>query len=387
MYRVHSIARFSTRITPKGSGPKGAASSKKANNTSQLGASKAEPLRPLAAAKAKQVADAAAAASVHTSSTSAAVLGGSPQHASADTLLQGTVELSIDGAVLPPDISILQALATFKSARLSAEAVLAESDAMGSTHSLWHPVHEVAFTVHHTPSGSADPVAASPGTSASTSMLASKVPTRTVPVVLGLNRALLEQWLLEPFRSPEAATSTLADEQALSPTACTLLSLLRILHGIGRSIPMSSLQPLSSASGSSAALPIPVAAFRSNLLTGKLLRQLQDTVSVCANNMPKWLNDSLRVCPFLFPFETRLRFYFSTAFGVHRGLKAMLHGMHQQRDRDSEVRLGRIPRQKVPFLRCTPSFAPAVPITWPLSHLCFALVPIPSLLLCCAAGC
>ncbi|CAA6655990.1 unnamed protein product [Spirodela intermedia] len=90
--------------------------------------------------------------------------------------------------------------------------------------------------------------------------------------------------------------------------------------------------------------------FISNKLSPKLARQIQDALALCSGSLPSWCYQLPRACPFLFPFETRRDFFYSTAFGLSRAL----HRLQQQRGADGhssiherEVRIGRLQRQKV----------------------------------------
>lgn len=90
--------------------------------------------------------------------------------------------------------------------------------------------------------------------------------------------------------------------------------------------------------------------FINNKLTPKLARQIQDALALCSGSLPSWCYQLTRACPFLFPFETRRQFFYSTALGLSRAL----HRLQQQQAADNhgstnerEVRVGRLQRQKV----------------------------------------
>jgi len=84
-------------------------------------------------------------------------------------------------------------------------------------------------------------------------------------------------------------------------------------------------------------------------LAWKLMRQLQDPLMLCTGSLPSWCADLTENCGFLFPLECREFFTNCTAFGISRALHSM-----QQRvqgatasDRPTEVRIGRIQREKI----------------------------------------
>ncbi|RDX83695.1 E3 ubiquitin-protein ligase UPL3, partial [Mucuna pruriens] len=95
---------------------------------------------------------------------------------------------------------------------------------------------------------------------------------------------------------------------------------------------------------------VPAAEFISSKLTPKLARQIQDALALCSGSLPSWCYQLTKACPFLFPFETRRQYFYSTAFGLSRAL----YRLQQQQGADGhgstnerEVRVGRLQRQKV----------------------------------------
>jgi E3 ubiquitin-protein ligase TRIP12 len=95
---------------------------------------------------------------------------------------------------------------------------------------------------------------------------------------------------------------------------------------------------------------VPPEEFISSKLTPKLARQIQDALSLCSGSLPPWCYQLTKACPFLFPFETRRQYFYSTAFGLSRALYRLQqqqgadgHGSTNERD----LRVGRLQRQKV----------------------------------------
>ncbi|XP_078448275.1 HECT ubiquitin protein ligase family protein KAK [Wolffia australiana] len=146
-----------------------------------------------------------------------------------------------------------------------------------------------------------------------------------------------------------------------SNSTYNILALLRVLEGLNQLAPrlrilaasdafvqgeISDFSELSMVTGPK----VPVVEFISNKLYPKLARQIQDALALCSGSLPSWCYQLPRACPFLFPFETRRDFFYSTAFGLSRAL----HRLQQQRGADGhnsgherEVRIGRLQRQKV----------------------------------------
>lgn len=66
---------------------------------------------------------------------------------------------------------------------------------------------------------------------------------------------------------------------------------------------------------------VPQEEFSSKKLTPKLTRQMQDALALCSGSMPPWCQELTKACPFLFPFETRRQYFYSTALGLSRALQ------------------------------------------------------------------
>ncbi|XVF67923.1 hypothetical protein PTKIN_Ptkin10aG0161000 [Pterospermum kingtungense] len=149
------------------------------------------------------------------------------------------------------------------------------------------------------------------------------------------------------------------DLERSNPTY-TILALLRVLEGLNQLAPRLRAQIVSdnfaegkfsnlnelSISGSR----VPCEEFINGKLTPKLARQIQDALALCSGSLPSWCYQLTKACPFLFPFETRRQYFYSTAFGLSRAL----YRLQQQQGADGqgstnerEVRVGRLQRQKV----------------------------------------
>ncbi|XP_047332600.1 E3 ubiquitin-protein ligase UPL3-like isoform X2 [Impatiens glandulifera] len=137
-----------------------------------------------------------------------------------------------------------------------------------------------------------------------------------------------------------------------------ILALLRVLEGLNQLSPRLRVQALmdSYSEGKIANLDIlvvtgvriPGEEFINSKLTLKLSRQIQDALSLCSGSLPAWCSQLTKSCPFLFPFEIRRQYLYSTAFGLSRALHRLQqqgvdgHGSSNER----EVRVGRLKRQK-----------------------------------------
>ncbi|XP_026660129.2 E3 ubiquitin-protein ligase UPL3-like [Phoenix dactylifera] len=153
------------------------------------------------------------------------------------------------------------------------------------------------------------------------------------------------------------------DLEKSNPTY-NILALLRVLEGLNQLAPRLRVQTVSEdfAEGKISSLDelyragakVPSEEFISSKLTPKLARQIQDPLALCSGSLPSWCYQMTKASPFLFPFETRRLYFYSTAFGLSRAL----HRLQQQQSADShsssserEVRVGRLQRQKVRVAR------------------------------------
>ncbi|PKA56014.1 E3 ubiquitin-protein ligase UPL3 [Apostasia shenzhenica] len=149
------------------------------------------------------------------------------------------------------------------------------------------------------------------------------------------------------------------DLEKSSPTY-NILALLRVLEGLNQLASRLRVQAVSDefAEGKITSLDelytrgskVPPEEFTSNKLTPKLGRQIQDALALCSGSLPSWCYQLTKACPFLFPFEIRRQYFYSTAFGLSRAL----HRLQQQQSAENnsavserEVRVGRLQRQKV----------------------------------------
>jgi E3 ubiquitin-protein ligase TRIP12 len=141
-----------------------------------------------------------------------------------------------------------------------------------------------------------------------------------------------------------------ANEDA-SPQFNDLLVVLSVLHEMSTSASRILLldgdEPLVTARNVS----LPEESFIHGKLTGKLARQLQDTLTLCGSATPTWCTALARVCPWLFPFELRHKLFKCVSFSLSRTLHH-LHGNGSDSgavttDGGREIRIGRLQRQKV----------------------------------------
>ncbi|KAL0356582.1 UNVERIFIED_CONTAM: E3 ubiquitin-protein ligase UPL3 [Sesamum calycinum] len=149
------------------------------------------------------------------------------------------------------------------------------------------------------------------------------------------------------------------DLERSNPTY-NILALLRVLEGLNQLAPrlrvLAEIDRFSEGKVSgldeliAAGVRVSPEDFVNSKLTPKLARQIQDALALCSGSLPSWCYQLTKACPFLFPFETRRQYFYSTAFGLSRAL----YRLQQQQGADGhgstserEVRVGRLQRQKV----------------------------------------
>jgi hypothetical protein len=84
-------------------------------------------------------------------------------------------------------------------------------------------------------------------------------------------------------------------------------------------------------------------------VASKLMKQLQDPLMLSTGSLPPWCAELIVGCHFLFPIECRDFYTGCTAFGISRALHSMQQRVQgsSPSDRPTEVRIGRIQRQKI----------------------------------------
>jgi E3 ubiquitin-protein ligase TRIP12 len=63
--------------------------------------------------------------------------------------------------------------------------------------------------------------------------------------------------------------------------------------------------------------------FINHYLASKVARQLQDGLTIVSGHFSWWLTNLPRLCPFLFPFDLRLKLFYTTSFGRERAIIRM----------------------------------------------------------------
>jgi hypothetical protein len=126
-------------------------------------------------------------------------------------------------------------------------------------------------------------------------------------------------------------------------TTCAMntISLLNLLNEINRSwlLIYSSILNLNSQLSHQLNFLVPQTEFINSKLTTKANRQLQDPLVIMTGHLPKWLPHLMQTSQFLFPFETRLLYFYQSRMDRDRALQKLLdlvpeilHTMNQSND-------------------------------------------------------
>eukprot|EP00794_Sanderia_malayensis_P011042 gene11042-12207_t len=84
---------------------------------------------------------------------------------------------------------------------------------------------------------------------------------------------------------------------------------------------------------------VSIAEFLNAKLSAKVSRQLQDPLVIMTGNIPSWLSEVAKACPFLFPFECRQQLFYSTTFDRDRALMKLQESVPELASADTADRV------------------------------------------------
>jgi len=234
------------------------------------------------------------------------------------------LNLYFEGELLPPSTSLFQSIQ-----RISRKQEMTSSDGAQPipVHTLWDKTHSITYSVAESKeetSGSG--MTSLDGTN-------SYVPPLDSPYLNFIN-------------------SKTVDNLDTAESTKHILTLLRILNELNHS--WSSHVPVFDRKVAHKSIISPTE-FINSKLTAKVMRQLQDPLTLCSGALPEWCKQLVYNYSFLFPFESRRLYFFCTSFGIARALHALQQHLMgtsaPTTSRNSEFRVGRIQRQKVRIAR------------------------------------
>ena len=243
-----------------------------------------------------------------------------------------------------PTTSVLQAVYAAALAAADADAGEEGAGARLSVATLWERTHTLQYML--TPKGEPIPPPL-PGAAGASAAAATSADAEEALAAFGSTdrRAALGA-ALPALRGKVCGDAPLPGVAEQTDAILSALSVLRVLTASPARVMALGRADAEEASSRAASVALPAEAFVSAKLSGKLVRQLGDTLSLCSGSLPAWCVALARTCPFLFPFETRQQLFYCTTFGLARALHRM-HGQTENGGGGQDLRVGRLQRQKV----------------------------------------
>mmetsp|Transcript_28840 Transcript_28840/g.46657 ORF Transcript_28840/g.46657 Transcript_28840/m.46657 type:complete len:2038 (+) Transcript_28840:79-6192(+) len=274
------------------------------------------------------------------------------QPPSTSTASQHHMSFYLDGHLLPFSMTIFQAIQKY-GRRLEADygAFLDEDQDRGAPHGAQQHIWGQIYTITYRGGCSADELTAAENAVAPLGL--------SLPNPCPLAGVMTSSQAISTYLPPQFSSSSSSSVAASStPTTSTTdtnivhdaIGLMRILHAV---CVRPQLLGIASTCPDGGSLVSPLE-FVCQKLSAKLMRQLQDPLTLCSGSLPEWCHTQMASAPFLFSFECRRTFLYSTSFGISRAL----HRLQQRSQQESQsarshndFRLGRIQRQKVRISR------------------------------------
>ena len=236
------------------------------------------------------------------------------------------------GRLLQPSSTVFQAVQAAVAADGRADM---SSRLWGELHTLSYRLWGSAMRLQEAEAAASTMVAGSGATGASATDMEVGSPRSACSSVADISASPLSELLTA------AQPQAMADLAGASEATRALLATLRSLEALNRLAPQlwAWLEGRAGAARpTSAPLPGHVRrdAFVSAKLGTKLGQQLKDVLAICGGALPRWAGALVAGTKFLFPFETRRRFFYCTSFGLARALhylqqvRACLEGLRGQ---------------------------------------------------------
>ncbi|XP_006820136.1 E3 ubiquitin-protein ligase TRIP12-like [Saccoglossus kowalevskii] len=166
-------------------------------------------------------------------------------------------------------------------------------------------------------------------------------PTKVSPRLKKNEEIQTDSFKLSPFKAlDDYLTPVLPSSfQSLDPSL-EVISLLRVLHGINRNWHCLY-------EGAEPHAVLSTHEFINSKVTAKAARQLQDPLVIMTGNLPSWLGDVAKYCPFLLPFDTRQLLFYVTAFDRDRAMQRLQDNNPDMNSSDAGERVApRLDRRK-----------------------------------------
>ncbi|XP_015216684.1 E3 ubiquitin-protein ligase TRIP12 isoform X5 [Lepisosteus oculatus] len=239
------------------------------------------------------------------------------------------LQFYIGDHLLPYNMTVYQAVRQFSiQAEEERESTDDESNPLGRA-GIWTKTHTIWYKpVREDEDGNKDVVGGKRGR-------AQTAPTKTSPRNAKKHDELWHDGVcpsvtnpLEVYLISEPPESITFDDPSLD-----VILLLRVLHSISR-------YWFYLYDNAVCKEIIPTSEFINSKLTAKANRQLQDPLVIMTGNIPSWLTELGKTCPFFFPFDTRQMLFYVTAFDRDRAMQRLLDTnpeINQSDSQDSRV--------------------------------------------------
>lgn len=239
------------------------------------------------------------------------------------------LQFYIGDHLLPYNMTVYQAVRQYSlQAEEERESTDDEANPLGRA-GIWTKTHTIWYKpVREDEEGSKDAVGGKRGR-------AQTAPTKTSPRNAKKQDELWHDGVcpnvanpLETYLTTDPPETITFDDPSLDVTL-----LLRILHSISR-------YWFYVYDNAACREIIPTSEFINSKLTAKANRQLQDPLVIMTGNIPTWLIELGKTCPFFFPFDTRQMLFYVTAFDRDRAMQRLLDTnpeINQSDSQDSRV--------------------------------------------------
>ncbi|KAJ7324841.1 hypothetical protein JRQ81_017861 [Phrynocephalus forsythii] len=239
------------------------------------------------------------------------------------------LQFYIGDHLLPYNMTVYQAVRQFSlQAEEERESTDDESNPLGRA-GIWTKTHTIWYKpVREDEDSNKDCVGGKRGR-------AQTAPTKTSPRNAKKHDELWHDGICPSISNPlEAYLISLPPENiTFEDPSLDVVILLRVLHAISR-------YWYYLYDNASCKEIIPTTEFINSKLTAKANRQLQDPLVIMTGNIPTWLTELGKSCPFFFPFDTRQMLFYVTAFDRDRAMQRLLDTnpeINQSDSQDSRV--------------------------------------------------
>ncbi|KFO98753.1 E3 ubiquitin-protein ligase TRIP12 [Calypte anna] len=239
------------------------------------------------------------------------------------------LQFYIGDHLLPYNMTVYQAVRQYSlQAEEERESTDDESNPLGRA-GIWTKTHTIWYKpVREDEDGSKDCVGGKRGR-------AQTAPTKTSPRNSKKHDELWHDGVCPSVLNPLEVylVSTPPENITFEDPSLDVILLLRVLHAISRYWYYLYDNAISKEI-------IPTSEFINSKLTAKANRQLQDPLVIMTGNIPTWLTELGKTCPFFFPFDTRQMLFYVTAFDRDRAMQRLLDTnpeINQSDSQDSRV--------------------------------------------------